>query len=329
MNAHLIKECLNELDTLRLQEHRALKERIHKVCSEIPELKKLRQNRVHFATATLKDKIQGRPHALTPQEFDDALADFSATEQILLVRAGYPADHLQIHYRCPHCHDTGYVGYPIKQKCTCLTQAILKKAYTASDSSILTTQRFDLFDSSLFSDKTDANGTSHRSRMLLLKTKLEDYCEQFPKTKQRILLFSGKAGLGKTYLLHCMANQLIENNHTVVYYSCYSLLDSFFTLQFNDQESYRHLKDQLASVDVLILDDLGSETMRNKYTVEDLFYVINTRIQLNKHLFISTNLTPAEIQKRYTERIVSRLFDKKNVLAYSLEGEDIRRQRRS
>jgi DNA replication protein DnaC len=327
MNARFIKECLNELDMVRLQEQRALQTRITKICSEIPEIATLRENKIKFASLALKNKIQGSKSALNSAAIDDAFADFTATEQILLVRAGYPANYLTLRYRCLHCQDTGFVGYPVKEKCTCLTQALLKKAYNASDSSILFSQQFNAFDPSVFSDAPQVNGTSQRTRMIQLKTKLENYCEIFPETDQRMLLLSGKTGLGKTFLLHCMANRLIEYRHTVVYYSCYSLLDSFFTLQFNDYASYCDLKQQLTSVDVLILDDLGSETMRNKYTIEDLFYIINTRIQINKHLFISTNLTLTELKQRYTERIVSRLFDRKNALIYLLEGEDIRLSR--
>ena len=37
-------------------------------------------------------------------------------KEALLLESGYPADYLDMHYTCPDCRDTGYVG---GRKCRC------------------------------------------------------------------------------------------------------------------------------------------------------------------------------------------------------------------
>jgi DNA replication protein DnaC len=43
----------------------------------------------------------------------------------LLAQAGLPDDFLKIHYACPICRDTGYVG---QKQCVCLTRLLRKMA---------------------------------------------------------------------------------------------------------------------------------------------------------------------------------------------------------
>lgn len=58
---------------------------------------------------------------------------------------------------------------------------------------------------------------------------------------------------------------------------------------------------------MLILDDLGTE-LTNQFTVSCLYNIINTRLNRGKPLIINTNLTRDELNKRYADRITSRLF---------------------
>ena len=63
-----------------------------------------------------------------------------------------------------------------------------------------------------------------------------------------------------------------------------------------EKEQYEKIFD----VDLLIIDDLGTETMSNvKFT--ELFNIINTRLLKNKKILISTNLTLNQLYKEYDE----------------------------
>ena len=78
---------------------------------------------------------------------------------------------------------------------------------------------------------------------------------------------------------------------------------------------------KIFEVDLLIIDDLGTETMtNNKYT--ELFNIINTRLLSNKKIIISTNLKLNELFSRYDERIISRLIGEFKICKFV--GEDIR-----
>ncbi len=82
---------------------------------------------------------------------------------------------------------------------------------------------------------------------------------------------------------------------------------------------------KILEADLLIIDDLGTETMSNtKFT--ELFNVINTRLLNNKKIIISTNLTLNELYNLYDERVMSRIIGNFNI--YRFVGEDIRLKKR-
>ena len=60
-------------------------------------------------------------------------------------------------------------------------------------------------------------------------------------------------------------------------------------------------------VDLLILDDLGTEFSSPFYT-SMIYNIINTRINRGLPTIISTNLEWLGIEQRYESRLVSRLF---------------------
>ena len=72
---------------------------------------------------------------------------------------------------------------------------------------------------------------------------------------------------------------------------------------------------------MLILDDLGTE-FSTIVTDSALFEVINQRLLDCRATLISTNLTMAELENQYTERIVSRLIG--SYTWHKFFGEDIR-----
>jgi DNA replication protein DnaC len=81
----------------------------------------------------------------------------------------------------------------------------------------------------------------------------------------------------------------------------------------------------ISNVDLLIIDDLGTETP-NKMKIDELFTVINQRL-LNQgnHItktIISTNLLMEDLFNIYEERICSRIIGNYDICLFY--GEDIR-----
>ena len=132
-------------------------------------------------------------------------------------------------------------------------------------------------------------------------------------------------GLGKTFLSTCIANQIIKKGKTVLYQTAPVMLDSIIDYRFNKSKFSFDIIENILNVDLLIIDDLGTECMNNlKFT--ELFNIINSRLLYpNNHMtktIISTNLSPQNLFSSYDERIVSRIIG--NYDCCYFYGEDIR-----
>ena len=83
------------------------------------------------------------------------------------------------------------------------------------------------------------------------------------------------------------------------------MLDSIIDYRFNKNSS-TNMYENILTVDLLIIDDLGTEFM-NSMKFSELFNVINTRLlNQNNHItktIISTNLNLQELSQKYDERI--------------------------
>ena len=80
--------------------------------------------------------------------------------------SGYPADYLEMHYHCPDCQDTGYIG---QEKCHCFRQAVIDLLYTQSNiRDILEEENFDHFSFRYYSD-TAVSPTTGLSSLVTMK----------------------------------------------------------------------------------------------------------------------------------------------------------------
>ena len=68
-----------------------------------------------------------KAYALIPEleEVDHSISSLSVKKARLL-----PANYLELHYQCPDCKDTGYIG---THKCHCFKKAIVDYLYTQSN----------------------------------------------------------------------------------------------------------------------------------------------------------------------------------------------------
>jgi DNA replication protein DnaC len=121
-----------------------------------------------------------------------------------------------------------------------------------------------------------------------------------------------------------MAARLITRGQQVLLISAYSFLETARKSYFENDDRL----EELIGTPVLMLDDLGSEPLLQNVTIEQLFNLINERQRRNLPTVISTNLNQEELRTRYTERIASRLTDKRNVQFLVLRGSDGRTGRK-
>lgn len=231
----------------------------------------------------------------------------------ILIANGYSEDYLDIKYTCPLCEDTGYVD---GKRCTCLAEQVKKLSIEKLNSnSSINLYSFDTFELYYYNNQD-------RNVMSAILNYCIHYAQTFSPDSDSIFML-GDTGLGKTHLSLSIAREVIAKGYSVAYDSIVNYLTAIEKEHFGREDeggSYATL-DTLMSADLVILDDLGSE-YKNAFYASTIYNIINTRI--NKHLptIISTNLSTEDFQKRYDDRIASRLFGIYTYLEFA--GEDIR-----
>ena len=236
-------------------------------------------------------------------------------------------NYLEPHFECSMCDDTGYVTKAGKTTlCTCLKQRIFDIAYNKSNMGNLEKENFANFNVRMFSDKPNKelykSDMSPRENIELIKEKSISFIENFDDPNEKNIIFTGSTGLGKTFMINCIANEILKQGKTVLYQTAPIMLDSIIDEKFGNTENKINLQENILNVDLLIIDDLGAERV-NDLKITELFTIINSRL-LNPKLktIISSNLTIEELFKTYTNRIGSRLVGNYKFLRFF--GEDLR-----
>ena len=215
-------------------------------------------------------------------------------------------------YHCNICKDRGYVESDgVQKRCQCFEKMIMEESL--KDDCIGSSKNFDDFNENIFTSDI-------KNDVLKIKKFLEDYSKAFPCVKKPNIFLTGNTGTGKTFLMSCVYYELKKRGISASFITAGKLFDILRKYAFNQIDDI----DALLNVDILLIDDLGTEPMFNNITIEYLFLLINERARYEKPFFISTNLSPLEIKNHYNERISSRLLDKTITNIIFLPGNDLR-----
>ena len=240
----------------------------------------------------------------------------------LLKEAGFAADYLDNVYTCPVCKDTGTHG---SYYCKCYLDLIRQ---TAKDSikgaAQLKKCTFETFSLRYYSDTPDpALGRSYRKIMENICAYLKHYANTFDPAAKSLLMM-GKTGLGKTHLSLAVVNRVLDRGFNVYYDSAQGIMDRLEKDHFGRGNRDDELQEDLYKSDLLVIDDLGTE-MVTSFTLSALYQLVNERINDGLPTIFSTNLTPAELEATYSQRLTSRLMGACDVLQFY--GRDIREQK--
>ena len=304
---------MREYDNQRIKNMHALHTRTKAVYKRFPEIKQLDEQIAQLAEDYAASLTQ--TNGMTLAEYRKKLADLRMEKEALLKCFHVDQKELQMQYRCPDCQDTGYIE---NEKCHCLRQRIIDEMYQQSNlREILKAENFSTLSYQYYD-------TENIEKMKVAIETCKNFTESFDKTFENILL-CGTVGIGKTFLSNCIAKEILDQGHSVLYLSAFQLFDLMAKNSFSGStpkdgdfaKQYPHIFDS----DLLIIDDLGTELM-NSFTVAGFFLVINERILRKKSTLISTNLSPEEIFTTYTDRTASRIIS--NYTMLKLSGSDIR-----
>lgn len=126
----------------------------------------------------------------------------------------------------------------------------------------------------------------------------------------RGLWLMGDTGTGKTTLAMLVSKEILKRGHTVAIYSLPKLLARIRSTYGADQgqESYADFFERLCEVDMLHLEDLGTE-YRTEWVLEQLYALVNERYERERSIMVTTNSTMDELEEQLGDRVVSRLIE--------------------
>ena len=239
----------------------------------------------------------------------------------LLISNGYTADALEPDYTCKRCSDTGYYDENGRTLiCTCLKQTLTECACEELNRHApLRLSTFDSFKLDLYPDETDVNGINPRHHMDRVVRFCKGYANNFT-TQSKSLLMCGATGLGKTHLSLAIANEVIRRGYGVIYVSAPAII-AHYESRMRQRSETDELLDMATDCDLLIIDDLGTEFI-SQFSVSHIYNLINSRLLTRKPVIINTNFTMRELEKTYSNRLVSRLNGEAEKLNFF--GRDIR-----
>ena len=144
-------------------------------------------------------------------------------------------------------------------------QKLFDLEYNKCNISSLETDTFDNFNFSLYSDKINeslySSNLSPRDNIKNIQEISLSFINNFDDANEKNLLFIGKTGLGKTFLSNCIANELLKAGKTILYQTAPVMLDAIIDYRFN--KANLNIYDNILDVDLLIIDDLGTECMNS------------------------------------------------------------------
>lgn len=240
----------------------------------------------------------------------------------ILKSVNLPENYLELNYRCKKCSDEGYIDGIM---CDCMKKMMKKEVYNELNKmSPLELSSFENFSLDFYSDTPQPNSElTPKKRMAKILEFCEKYASQFKKNSPSLLM-TGSTGLGKTHLSLAIAKEVIEKGFGVIYGSAQNIIskvekEKFRGYQNSSDETERHYID----CDLLIIDDLGTEYLTS-FSSAAIYNIVNSRIMMNKPTIISTNLSMKELEKNYSQRMVSRIIG--NNIRLEFLGSDIRQK---
>ncbi len=297
-------------ETQNRNRHR-LEERVAYVYAHVPGYRKLDDDVASVSVAQGKKYLDGDENAL--DELKEILKALSAAKKQLLADHSIVPDYLEPLYDCPYCQDTGYHD---GVKCHCFKQSIITLLYEQSGiQEMMKSENFSTLSYNYYQGED-------LSRFKNAVSACQDFIKNFRNDYQN-LFFYGTVGTGKSFLSGCIAQTLIEEGESVIYFSAAGLFEALSHNMYNykNSEPPYDMHGDLYGCDLLIIDDLGTE-MTNSFVATQLFSCLNERHMARQSTIVSTNLSLAELKDRYSERIFSRISS--NYQLYKLTGPDIR-----
>ncbi len=239
-------------------------------------------------------------------------------------------------YFCSICSDEGYYkesGSVIRCQCykQILADLLAENFAITPDMGTFDTFRtdiysFDLNDEDDLKDQQSIAPLSPAEYMSAVLKKCRAFTDDFETGNTKNLLLWGKSGVGKSFMCNAIAYSLVKKGIPVLYISAPSMLAKATAVTLNDEQRIEKQEfcNLIRSIDVLIIDDLGTEKQSDA-RYQELLEVLNERSRKygrGLRTVVSTNLSQKNMFRYYDERIASRLYAEFSSLKFI--GQNIR-----
>lgn len=321
----ILRELLKEYEQKRFNANLDLDKRKEKLFSENPRLQEI-EKELNLSAISIAKCILSVKDKDAIQNLNTKIDSLKEERKDILDSLHLDSSYLEPIYECPICKDTGYITKNYNTSmCNCLKQRLFNIAYNKSNIGNIEKENFSNFNINLYSDEVNPSkynsNISPKQNIQIIKNISLSFINNFDKPEEKNLLFTGNTGLGKTFLTNCIACEILKKGKTVLYQTSSNMLDMIIDYRFNKNNITKKIYDSLSDVDLLIIDDLGTETI-NSMKLTELFNILNNRLLNQNKTIISTNLNLHNILKNYDERIFSRIIGYYNACKFF--GDDIR-----
>lgn len=309
------------IESRKIRAEAVCKERIDKFYTAHPELQEVRDEKRKLGNRLIMEAISGG----NPEKVREELKQIESKEKQMFKDLKITESFFKPDYYCSNCEDTGFVN---GVKCGCRKQLEIYQNYDMSSiRKQIESQNFDKFDLNVFrKDRQQDECISPYEAMKELHDLMKDEYVGYFSVDSPNLFFYGPTGVGKTYLINCIAKGVMDKGYTVLYQTAPKIL-SFLTeysFMYHDEKLKHEDQYKLCfDCDLLIIDDLGTEFINEKL-ISELFELINVRLTSHKPTVISSNIKPEELEVIYNERIASRIAGEYQI--FKIFGSDLRRR---
>ncbi len=234
--------------------------------------------------------------ALHNKEFNDLVTKYKITEDMGYNKTSKLLDCLEEKHNCEHCKNLfdcqnkikGSILVPnvmnnqvyfLYQDCKYKKDAIENENNKAN---VLDKARIKDI------DITDKN------RVKLIKWIKNFYDNYDPSKGNKGLFLHGSFGVGKTYLLACLLNELKTNKH--IQYELIYYPEILRTLK-EDWDFFAARMNRYQNVEILLIDDIGAEKVSDWSRDEILGTILQYRMNNNLTTFFTSNLNIDELER--------------------------------
>lgn len=224
---------------------------------------------------------------------------------------------------CPKCNGSGWIyytenGYEFGKKCDCWDKMVASRRLQFAElPEVFKDVKLSGFNLQIY------RTIESRNLIAVAAKSVKYYLDNFEAMKtggMGLYLHSATKGSGKTRMAVGIANELLKI-HQVKFAGSTTIIKeikrTWNKKPNEDGETESQLLDSLAAVDVLIIDDFGTETPTG--WVNDKFYqIINDRYVARKVTIFTSNSALKQLE--YDDRITNRINERTYQIAFPEES---------